>query len=929
MGRYNGFGLTRMLLNMMVLTLSLICLLVIALPFFTNERDLGDGLLSAAAGFLENNLGFISPKDTLARFSLIPFAAYLILINFWLFRSESNPFEYLKVLFSLPLFAGTRFLFLFAQGMKLPAWTKNIGLFGNRWTVFALMAATAVLFAVVLAVLDRFTGKKKRPGPAEAQARKQEKLRLREEKRQEKKTARLQKTAAQSPALPAVQSEPEGKPQPTEPERQDAPVRLLVTEVPVFRKFTDRTPEEEAARHAQADKPADEQDGSMASSVSIGVFDAVQKEAELLGDNRQGGNVWSSYKPGNLAKKVEQDEQAFKAMIEMERKVREQREELRQAELNRLTLEQAAIEAEAEIKRLRAEREKAENPETDQPSSEPEETVEQSAPAPAPEIPQIDAGNAGNDSVHKVTRSNESVIAPAEEPADEEEWEPEGDGEYDLFSGVGGLGHAEARKNNSYLLNRDDIGYQFPPRSLLKSYPKDDSTEHDQATIDRGNTIINTLAEFKVNASLVGIIKGPTVTMYEIALAPGVKIQAVNGLTGNIAMNLAVSQVRLLAPIPGKQAIGVEVPNFKRETIGFDELLDSLDTQKMKVPVVLGKKITGENVAMDIASAPHVLIAGTTGSGKSVCVNSMICSILYTKTPSEVKLIMVDPKIVELSIYNGIPHLLTPVITEPKKAIKAMKFLLEEMDRRYRVINSVMVRNISAYNEKIVAEHLAREKMPYIIAIMDEFADLMAVAGKEIEILISRLTAMSRAVGIHLVFATQRPSAEVVTGLIKNNLPTKIAFAVPSKVNSTIILDCIGAENLLGKGDMLFKNSTIRDPERLQGSFLSDPEVEAISAFVKSQGEPEYLDEAYFEDDEPEDDDEGTDDSVAGGGDDALFEQALKIVFDRKNASASFLQRRLSIGYNKAARMIEKMEELGYVGPARGSKPRELIKYPD
>jgi S-DNA-T family DNA segregation ATPase FtsK/SpoIIIE len=345
--------------------------------------------------------------------------------------------------------------------------------------------------------------------------------------------------------------------------------------------------------------------------------------------------------------------------------------------------------------------------------------------------------------------------------------------------------------------------------------------------------------------------------------------------------------------------------------------------------MVLGRKITGEPVVIELTQTPHLLIAGATGSGKSVCVNSLISSILYRKSPKDVRLILVDPKIVELRIYNGIPHLLTPVITEPKKTIKALEFCLYEMSRRYNLLNSIAVRNITAYNKKIKEQKLAREKLPYIVVIIDEFADLMNTVGKELETLLARLAAMARAVGIHLVLATQRPSANVITGIIKSNLPTRIAFMVASQIDSRIIIDGSGAEKLLGKGDMLFAPGWDPSSVRLQGAFLSDEEVERVVEYAKSQGEPDYLDEAFFEDEDTATEENGDEESPYADNDDALMEKALKIVVERQSASASYLQRRLKIGYNRAARLVEQMEEDGYVGPARGSKPRELLRFPD
>ncbi|MBR6565515.1 MAG: DNA translocase FtsK, partial [Spirochaetaceae bacterium] len=324
------------------------------------------------------------------------------------------------------------------------------------------------------------------------------------------------------------------------------------------------------------------------------------------------------------------------------------------------------------------------------------------------------------------------------------------------------------------------------------------------------------------------------------------------------------------------------------------------------------------------AKTPHLLIAGSTGSGKSVCVNSLILSILFKRSPQEVRMILIDPKIVELKLYNDIPHLLTPVITEPKKAFQALQYCLCEMERRYALLDGMGVREITSYNKRIVERNIATEKLPYIVVIIDEFADLMATTGKELESTVARLAAMSRAVGIHLVLATQRPSIDVITGLIKANIPSRVAFMVASKMDSRIIIDQVGAEKLLGKGDMLYASATDPFPVRIQGTFVSDNEVENVVDFVKQYGEPDYIDDEIFVDEE--DSDMGP--SLFSEGDDPLYDQAVEIVMQAGKASASYIQRRLKIGYNRAARLVEEMEEKGIVGPANGSKPREIIHMP-
>jgi S-DNA-T family DNA segregation ATPase FtsK/SpoIIIE len=491
-------------------------------------------------------------------------------------------------------------------------------------------------------------------------------------------------------------------------------------------------------------------------------------------------------------------------------------------------------------------------------------------------------------------------------------------------SGVGGL--ASSNGSESALINKGRLIYRFPPENILVSYPKTGNVI-DTETLERGDKLISTLQEFNVRVELVSIVRGPTVTMFEILPAPGVRVNTIVSLADNIALSLAALQVRIVAPIPGRSAVGIEIPNRKRDIIGFKEMIASMDTKLGNIPMVLGKNLMGEPIVIDVEKSPHLLIAGSTGSGKSVCVNSMICSILFRKSPKEVRLILVDPKIVELNIYNGVPHLLTPVITDPKKTLKAFDFCLYEMDRRYRLLQGINARNITGYNEKIVESHLAREKLPFIVVVIDEFADLMHTVGKELENKVSRLAAMSRAIGIHLILATQRPSVDVITGVIKSNIPTRIAFAVTSTTDSRIIIDEGGAEKLLGKGDMLYVASTDPIPMRIQGTYLSDNEVEQVVRFASKQGVQDFIDESFFEDLSEESKDSSSDE-VEGNDDDELMEKALQIVVERRSASASYLQRRLKIGYNRAARLVEQMEEMGYVGPPNGSKPRELIKYP-
>ena len=462
--------------------------------------------------------------------------------------------------------------------------------------------------------------------------------------------------------------------------------------------------------------------------------------------------------------------------------------------------------------------------------------------------------------------------------------------------------------------------YDVPITELLDHHAGQAYWHIDDKTREAAETLRITLDEFGIQAEVTGIRKGPVITMFEILPAPGVKLSKIVNLSDNIALRLAAASVRIVAPIPGKHAVGIEIPNAERAIVGFAELLqeESFQAPQAGIPIALGKDIPGDAQIVDLTRMPHVLIAGATGSGKSVCVNSMICSILYRRAPHEVKLILIDPKIVELKFYNDIPHLLTPVITDPKRAFQALQYCIYEMERRYSLLDALQVRDIQSYNRKISAKRLATEPIPYIVVVVDEFADLMATSGKELESTLARLAAMSRAVGIHLVLATQRPSTDVITGLIKANIPSRIAFMVASKVDSRIILDAMGADKLLGRGDMLFTSAWDPFPTRMQGAFLSDEEVERVVEYVKQLGEPEYIDDEIFVEDEDED-------FAQGELEDPLMEKAIEIVQTAGKASASYLQRRLKVGYNRAARMVEEMERLGIVGPQQGSKPREVI----
>ncbi len=478
------------------------------------------------------------------------------------------------------------------------------------------------------------------------------------------------------------------------------------------------------------------------------------------------------------------------------------------------------------------------------------------------------------------------------------------------------------------LARKKEKAYEVPVDGILNTYPDGQYWIIDDKTRQSAEVLRATLAEFGIEAEVTGIRKGPVITMFEILPAPGVKLSKITNLGDNIALRLAASSVRIVAPIPGKHAVGIEVPNEKRAIVSLREIVDheAFKSAKMEIPVVLGKDIAGEVQFIDLTATPHLLIAGATGSGKSVCVNSIILSILYRRSPADVKLLLIDPKIVELKLYNDIPHLLTPVITEPKRAFQALQYCICEMERRYSMLDKVGVRDIKSYNRRVKEKNLAQDKLPYIVVIVDEFADLMATTGKELESTLARLAAMSRAVGIHLVLATQRPSIDVITGLIKANIPSRIAFMVAGKFDSRIIIDMVGAEKLLGRGDMLFSGAADPFPVRMQGAFVSDDEVEKAVEFVRTLGEPEYIDDEIFFDEDEEDADPTLFDDGDG---DPLFEKALEIVMQQGKASASYIQRRLKVGYNRAARLVELMEQRGIVGPAQGSKPRDLVRNPD
>jgi DNA segregation ATPase FtsK/SpoIIIE, S-DNA-T family len=530
-------------------------------------------------------------------------------------------------------------------------------------------------------------------------------------------------------------------------------------------------------------------------------------------------------------------------------------------------------------------------------------------------------------------------------------------------------------------------GYHLPDLALLDYQAAEDDELDKNGMLALADRLQKTLGDYGVRGSVVQIHPGPVVTMYEFVPAPGTKLSKITALSNDLAMSLQALRVRIVAPIPGKGSVGIEVPNKKRATVYLKEILVDENVQKAKsrLTLGLGKDISGTAVAVDLAKMPHLLVAGTTGSGKSVAVNGMICSVLFNATPEEVRMIMIDPKMVELSIYEGIPHLLLPVVTDPKKANLALRWAVDEMERRYELVSKAGVRDVLAYNkrvekqlaeaparpeprkikiyveddaggrrevevpptedaiqaaggtvtaevrEEISAAHAAAQaaaeppprKLPYIVIIIDEFADLMMVAPKDVETSVARIAQKARAVGIHLVLATQRPSVDVITGLIKANFPSRIAFQVASKIDSRTILDQQGAENLLGMGDMLFtdRGQALR---RVHGALVTDVEIKQLVDFLKKQGQPVYdMDILKPRDEDGED--AGPGGPSAEEGDDPLYDQAVRLVCETRLASVSMIQRRLQIGFNRAARLVERMERDGIVGAPNGSKPREVL----
>lgn len=473
----------------------------------------------------------------------------------------------------------------------------------------------------------------------------------------------------------------------------------------------------------------------------------------------------------------------------------------------------------------------------------------------------------------------------------------------------------------------EDEHYEYPPVELL-SKGKKASRGSAKMLADTAAKLQKTLYSFGVSAKVENVSVGPTITRYELKPAEGTRVSKIANLADDIALNLAAETIRIEAPIPGKQAVGIEVPNKEKEAVHLREVIESseFENNKSKLSVALGKDVAGKTIIADIGKMPHVLIAGSTGSGKSVCINSIITSIIYNAKPSEVKLVMVDPKVVELSVYNGIPHLLIPVVTDPKKAAGALAWAVQEMDDRYNKFAQKGVRDLKGYNKAIEKEN-ENAKLPQIVIIIDELADLMMVAAKEVEEAICRLAQKARAAGMHLVIATQRPSVDVITGLIKANVPSRIAFAVSSQVDSRTILDSTGAEKLLGKGDMLFYPVGASKPLRVQGAFVSDEEVEKIVDFIKmNAGEVNYSEDIIESIEKGNKSDKELLESEACEDDsDPFLQDAIETVIETGQASTSFIQRRFKVGYARAGRIIDQMEERGVISGYQGSKPREVL----
>ena len=485
-------------------------------------------------------------------------------------------------------------------------------------------------------------------------------------------------------------------------------------------------------------------------------------------------------------------------------------------------------------------------------------------------------------------------------------------------------GNSKDIEKNIFISSGDaEIRYSFPSIDLLKNNAKAKlKSEDKKELIDGANKLEAILNSFGVEAKVTQVTKGPSVTRFELQPSPGVKVSKIVNLQDDIALGLAANGIRIEAPIPGKSAIGIEVPNKKQVPVFLREVLDSkeFNNSNKQLAFALGKDIAGKCVVGDLSKMPHMLIAGATGSGKSVCINALIISLIYKYSPVDVRLLMVDPKVVELSVYNDIPHLLIPVVTDPKKAAGALNWAVNEMNRRYNLFSNMKVKNIESYNNLFEKGEIT-EKLPYIVIIVDELADLMMACPNDVEDYICRLAQMARAAGMHLIIATQRPSVDVITGVIKANIPSRISFAVSSGIDSRTILDQVGAEKLLGRGDMLYYPIGENKPLRVQGAFISEEEVENVVNFVKSaQDNVDYKEEIINHINS-----ESHTESSQSEYDDELIEEAIKIVVEYQQASISFLQRKLRIGFNRASRIMDILEEQRIISPKDGSRPRQVL----
>ncbi|MFH1799730.1 MAG: DNA translocase FtsK [Candidatus Omnitrophota bacterium] len=517
------------------------------------------------------------------------------------------------------------------------------------------------------------------------------------------------------------------------------------------------------------------------------------------------------------------------------------------------------------------------------------------------------------------TRPAVQPVAIKTEAPDKEKESPAGSGEEAFFKGVIG----------SQI--KADVNYQFPPVDLLKR-PQEDVVGGGDDLEANSKAIEATLAEFEIEVKVVEVEQGPKITLYEILPAPGVRANSIAAYEDDISMALRATSIRMIIPIPGKQTIGIEVPNSMSRPILVREMIENPDfcSQKCMLPLILGKDTSGRPMIADLVSMPHILIAGTTGSGKTVCINSIIAGFLYHCTPSQLKLVMVDPKMVELAVYNKIPHMLSPVVTDVRKAANTLNWVVMEMEKRYRLFAAIGVRNIVGFNTRELSEegmnqvesagdseHVIPASIPYIVVIIDELADLMLVAQEKVETAITRLAQLSRAVGIHLILATQRPSVDVITGVIKANFPARVAFKVASQVDSRTILDNKGADKLLGRGDMLFIQPGSDNMIRGQAPLIEDEEINRIVSFSAQQGKPEYHNEIQSA--------QNTSMPGGGGEKDDMFDEAKRIVLTTRQASTSYLQRRLRLGYSRAARVVDQLEAAGVIGPQDGAKPREIL----